>query len=67
MELTQLAGCEVGNSCPGVFSQDLNVVAQGELVTDQETLGQLNLAPGEVALRLPRELLMEAARRMEST
>lgn len=70
-KLRKLAGdCDDVISCPAVYADDdiridgNDALAQGPQVTDPETLSQLNLGPGEVAVRLPRKLILDAARHL---
>jgi hypothetical protein len=66
VKLTLVAGddsCRNG-TCPTVFAIDEEpgeAVVQGYVVTDAETLAQLDLPPGETAVRVPRALLLDAA------
>jgi hypothetical protein len=68
MQARQLAGCE-GGPCPKVFDTDVpDALVQGYAVTDREVLSQLgHVPPGEAVVRIPRELLLQAARAMEAT
>lgn len=64
-----MAGDEACNygTCPMVFAIDERkdeAVVQGVTVTDAAVLAQLNLAPGETAVRVPRSLLVDAAARL---
>lgn len=70
-QLRKLAGdCDDVVTCPAVYIDDdvrtdgHIVVTQGPQVVDQDTLAQLNLGPGEVALRLPPAFIIEAARQL---
>lgn len=71
-QLRKLAGqdCDDVVSCPAVYVDEgfvihgNDVVVQGDQVVDDETLDQVNLGPGEVALRLPADLILAAAQRL---
>lgn len=71
MKLTEIArttdgGCQGGN-CPAVYTTDdaAFLVVQGK-VLDQATTHELTgIAADEIALSIPRELLLEAAARLE--
>lgn len=70
-QLRKLAGdCDDVISCPAVFIDEAtsidgdSAVVQGAHIVDQETLAQLNLGTGEVAVRLPAKLILDAARQL---
>lgn len=58
--------CE-GGPCPTVYqTEDGNFGVQGKRLTDPEALAQLEGMPDdETVVVIPRELLVDAARRME--
>lgn len=69
MKLTLVASDEScrNGTCPAVFAIDEEpgeAVVQGYVVTDAEALARLDLPPGETVVRIPRELLIEAAARL---
>jgi hypothetical protein len=62
--LRQVAGtCDDIETCPKVFDDGEHAVVQGDMV-DAATRGHLHLGPGETAVRLPRRLILDAARRL---
>lgn len=70
-QLRKLAGdCDDVISCPAVFIDEAisidgdSAIVQGAHVLDQETLTQLNLGTGEVAVRLPAKFILDAARQL---
>jgi len=59
--LRQVAGgCDDIQTCPGVFVEGEDVVVQGYVI-DADTEAQLRFATNESAVRLPRQLILEAA------
>ncbi len=55
--------------CPAVWADDADIdsaLVVGEVVTDSATLAQLNLSPGEGALRVPRSTLSSGVSRFDS-
>jgi hypothetical protein len=65
MVLRQVAGtCDDIETCPKVFDAGEDVVVQGYDL-DGETRRQLHLPAGEAAVRLPRQLILDAARRLK--
>jgi hypothetical protein len=69
MKLRLVYSGSQGGGCPTVYETDQgdNVVVQGDLLTDTEALGDLkDVLPGESAVLLPRNVIVEAARRMTS-
>ncbi|WP_261575481.1 hypothetical protein [Frankia gtarii] len=64
MALQQVAGgCDDVQTCPGVFVEGDDVVVQGYEIGG-DTRAQLTLAADETAVRLPRQLILDAARRL---
>jgi hypothetical protein len=59
--MQQIAGCDSGDTCPGVFEDGETVIVRGDMV-DAITLAR---ADGEAAVRLPRAMLVAAAERLE--
>ena len=55
--MRQIAGCDSGDTCPGVFEDGETVIVRGDMV-DAITLAR---ADGEAAVRLPRAMLVAAA------
>ncbi|MGH8932541.1 MAG: hypothetical protein ACRDZO_18430 [Egibacteraceae bacterium] len=72
MRLTRISGdgsCNNG-TCPTVFAIDDGkdeVVVQGYTVIDAGALAQLDLPPGESAVRVPLGLLLDAAASLEDS
>jgi hypothetical protein len=65
VKLRQIAGnpCPDGRTCPAVHESDRQtLVIVGSVVTDPDTLAQLAIGPGEMAIEVPAELLPEVAR-----
>ena len=62
MKLTRLGpDCPDGNTCPAVFTTDMDtVIVQGRRVS-QGTLGMLRLGADEDAVEIPLALLREVA------
>lgn len=62
MKLTKIADdCDHG-PCPALYDiteSPEDVIVQGYAVTDPDALRQLNLPPGETAVRVPRGLLRQ--------
>ena len=58
MEFTQVRGdCEEDN-CPAVYATDRGTfMVQGYVITDQGTLRELGLPPGESVVEVPADLL----------
>jgi hypothetical protein len=55
-------GCS-GGTCPTTYLTDRGTaIVQGYLVNDPDTMAELQLPPGETAVEVPVELLLEAAR-----
>jgi hypothetical protein len=64
MALRQVAGgCDDIQTCPGVFEEGDDVVVQGYEI-GVETRAQLRFGADESAVRLPRKLILDAARRL---
>ncbi|WP_203901061.1 hypothetical protein [Virgisporangium aliadipatigenens] len=64
MALRQIAGlCDDVKTCPKIFEDGSDVVVQGYDL-DSATEGQLYLPDGESAVRLPGQLVLDAARRL---
>lgn len=63
MALHQVAGCDDLATCPGVFVEGDDVVVQGYQIST-DTRAQLTLAANETAVRLPRQLILDAAARL---
>ena len=59
--MRQIAGCDSGDTCPGVFEDGETVIIRGDVV-DAITLAR---ADGDAAVRLPRAMLAAAAERLE--
>lgn len=59
MELERLAGdCDDGRTCPTFYATNRGTyVVQGWKVTDDRTLEQLNLPPGESAVEISASLV----------
>lgn len=52
--------CPSGRTCPAVHRSDrATLMIIGNLVTDPEALGQMDIGPGEVAVEIPASLLPE--------
>jgi hypothetical protein len=60
-DMQQIAGCDSGDTCPGVFEDGETVIVRGDVV-DAITLAR---ADDEAAVRLPRAMLVAAAERLE--
>jgi hypothetical protein len=67
MQVLRLSGaCDNGLTCPQVLESDRGtVVVQGYGVDDQAVIAKLAPPPGELLAEVPRELYLEAARRLE--
>lgn len=63
MKLTLVAGgCHEGGTCPAVLdTEGDDVLVQGLRIFDHG----LDIPPGEDIVRLPRQLILDAARRIE--
>ncbi|HEY1714075.1 MAG TPA: hypothetical protein VGG07_14305 [Solirubrobacteraceae bacterium] len=56
-----------GGPCPKVFEDaDGQIVVQGSLVEDQDVLERTTPAGHERVVRIPRDVLLEAARALEA-
>jgi hypothetical protein len=71
MTLHKLAGdCDDVVTCPAVYLDDTiridgdDAIVQGAHILDDDTLSQLHLGDGEVAVRLPAKLILDAARHL---
>lgn len=64
-ELRQVAGiCDDIKTCPKIFTEEVGfAVIQGDEIGDA-IRGQLYLAPGETAVRIPAHLILDAAKRL---
>lgn len=62
--MRQLAGCDDGRTCPRVFEVEDVIVVQGALMEDQEVTSVTLPGEGERVVTIPREIFMEAARRL---
>lgn len=64
MELTPLVGIACNTSgCPAVYTTDgTDLVVQGYIVPDQRGAGKV--PEGETLVRIPRQLLVDAVRRL---
>ncbi len=61
-------GCNLPG-CPAVWEDDTDLasaIVVGETVTDPAVLGQLDLSPGECAVRAPRVTLAQGVARLRS-
>ena len=59
--MRQVAGCDDGQTCPGVFEDGDTVLVRGDMVGAVT----LDRASGEAVVRLPAALLLEAARKLD--
>ncbi|MEV0583229.1 hypothetical protein [Nonomuraea sp. NPDC050310] len=68
MRLRFLGSTSEAGACPTLYETDRGtIVVQGLHVTDPEALGDLrDVLEGEAAVEVPRELLVEIARRVLS-
>lgn len=57
--MRQIAGCEDGG-CPGLWVSGDQLYAQGEPVTDPQTLAHTRPADGETLIALPTAMLSQA-------
>ncbi|MBG0817208.1 hypothetical protein [Planomonospora sp. ID82291] len=66
MRLRFLGSTSEAGACPSLYETDRGtVVVQGLLVTDPEALSGLrHVLEGETAVEVPRELLVDIARRV---
>ncbi|WP_283136971.1 hypothetical protein [Rhizohabitans arisaemae] len=66
MRLTFLGSTSERTSCPSLYETDRGtVVVQGYKVVDDEALADLqHVLEGETAVEVPRELLVDIARRV---
>jgi hypothetical protein len=65
MELVRVAGSCASQACPTVYStENGDVVVQGLIVPDPAIEG--GLPHGEATVRVPRQLLIDAAARLEA-
>ncbi|GGK66891.1 hypothetical protein Sme01_10170 [Sphaerisporangium melleum] len=69
MRLRFLGSTSEAGACPSLYETDRGtIVVQGLTVTDAEAHGDLrHVLPGESAVEVPRELLMEIAREVLGT
>jgi len=67
MQVTRVAGsCDNGLTCPQILESDRGtVVVQGSGVNDQAVIAKLAPPAGELLAEVPRDLYLEAARRLE--
>ena len=53
-------GCTEGPKCPNIFLTDRGTfIVQGWVITDTDTLADLDIPPGESAVEIPLDLLPE--------
>lgn len=65
-EMRQVAGtCDDLKTCPKVWDEGVTAVIQGDAVIDDATLSQIHLGPGEIAVRIPAHLIIEAAKHLK--
>jgi hypothetical protein len=66
MRLRFLGSTSEAGACPSLYETDRGtIVVQGLQVTDTEALGDLrHVLDGESAIEVPRELLIDIARRV---